>query len=109
MLLRESLQRAVRLIDPDGTDPGVRQMVVIGHSQGGLLTKMTAIDSGSRLWDADFVRPLESLDVSDETRALLRRTRFLTPLPFVTRVVFLATPHRGSQLTVGRVANWVAR
>jgi pimeloyl-ACP methyl ester carboxylesterase len=108
MLLRESLQQAVRILDPEGADPGLHRMVVIGHSQGGLLTKMTAIDSGSRLWDADFVRPLESLDVSDETRALLRRTRFLTPLPFVTRVVFLATPHRGSQLTVGRVANWVA-
>jgi hypothetical protein len=26
-------------------------MVVIGHSQGGLLTKLTAIDTGTRLWD----------------------------------------------------------
>src|SRR5262249_10861124 len=34
MLLRESIQRAVKLLDPDGTDPGLRRMVVIGHSQG---------------------------------------------------------------------------
>jgi hypothetical protein len=67
-------------------------MVVIGHSQGGLLTKMTAIDSGTRLWDVAYKRPLDSLDVKPETRALLRRTGFLTPLPFVKRVVFLATP-----------------
>jgi pimeloyl-ACP methyl ester carboxylesterase len=107
MLLRESLQRAVRLIDPDGTDPGVRQMVVIGHSQGGLLTKMTAIDSGSRLWDMDFRRPLDSLDVSPETRDLLRRSLFVTPLPFVKRVIFLATPHRGSEMSAGRIARWV--
>ena len=33
-----------------GKDPGFKQMVVIGHSQGGLLTKMTAIDSGTHLW-----------------------------------------------------------
>jgi hypothetical protein len=83
-------------------------MVVIGHSQGGLLTKMTAIDSGSRLWYPDFKEPLDSLDVSAQTRALLRRTRFFTPLPFVKRVVFLATPHRGSELTVGRIAKWLA-
>jgi hypothetical protein len=82
-------------------------MIVIGHSQGGLLAKMTAVDSGSRLWDQDFKQPLEALDVTPQTRAVLRRTKFVTPLPFVKRVVFLATPHRGSQLTVGRIANWV--
>ena len=107
MLLRESLQRAVNLLDPEGTDPGLGRMVVIGHSQGGLLTKMTAIDSGSRFWDLNFKRPLESLDVTPETRDLLRRTSFVRPLPFVKRVMFLATPHRGSELTVGRIAKWV--
>jgi pimeloyl-ACP methyl ester carboxylesterase len=108
MLLRESLERAVKLLDPDGTDPGLRRMVVIGHSQGGLLTKMTAIDSGSRFWDLAFKQPLETLNVSPETRDLLRRIGFVKPLPFVKRVVFLATPHRGSSLTVGRFAEWVA-
>lgn len=108
MLLRESLARAVKLLDPEGTDPGLRRMVVIGHSQGGLLTKMTVIDSGSRFWDLVFKQPLETLDVSPETRDLLRRVGFVKPLPFVKRVVFLATPHRGSSLTVGRFAEWVA-
>jgi pimeloyl-ACP methyl ester carboxylesterase len=108
MLLRESLASAVRLLDPEGTDPGLRRMVVIGHSQGGLLTKMTVIDSGSRFWDLVFKQPPESLDVSSETRDLLRRLAFMTPLPFVKRVVFLATPHRGSSLTVGRFAEWAA-
>ena len=97
-----------QILDPEGTDPGLHRMVVIGHSQGGLLTKMTAIDSGSRLWDANFTRPLDSLDVRPETRDLLRRVGFVTPLPFVKRVIFLATPHRGSELTVGRIAQWVA-
>jgi hypothetical protein len=83
-------------------------MVVIGHSQGGLLTKMTAIDSGTRFWDLSFRRPIYTLRVSEETRDLLRRTVFVTPLPFVTRVVFLATPHRGSYLTLSRITGWVA-
>src|SRR5215470_1886575 len=108
MLLRESLKRAVKLLDPQGTDPGLSRMVVIGHSQGGLLTKMTVIDSGTRFWDMSFKRPLESLDVSAETRDLLQRASFVTPLPFVKRVVFLATPHHGSVLTVGGFAEWVA-
>jgi pimeloyl-ACP methyl ester carboxylesterase len=108
MLLRESLRHAVRVLDPEGTDPGLRRMVVIGHSQGGLLTKMMAIDSGSQFWDRNFKRPLESIDVSPETRDLLRRLAFVTPLPFVKRVVFLATPHRGSELTMSRIAKWIA-
>jgi len=108
MLLRESLKRAVTLLDPQGTDPGLHQMVVIGHSQGGLLTKMTAIDSGSLFWDEVFKRPPAELDVSPETRDLVQRTLFVTPLPFVKRVMFLATPHHGSALTVGWLAEWVA-
>jgi pimeloyl-ACP methyl ester carboxylesterase len=107
MLLRESLRQAVDLLDPTGSDPAMKHLVVIGHSQGGLLTKMTAIDSGSRFWDLTWAKPLDSLDVSPETREVLRRWAFVTPLPFVKRVVFIATPHRGSPLTVGRIAAWV--
>ena len=51
MGLREGLQHAVADVDPNGTDPALRQMVVIGHSQGGLLTKMTVVDSGTRFWE----------------------------------------------------------
>ena len=50
MLLRDALTKAVADLDPEGKDPGLKQMVVIGHSQGGLLTKMTAIDTGTHLW-----------------------------------------------------------
>jgi len=48
-------------------------MVIIGHSQGGLLAKMTAIDSGSRFWDNISNKPLDELQMKEETRDLLRR------------------------------------
>ncbi len=73
-------------------------MVLIGHSQGGLLVKMNAIDSGSRLWDAISGLPLDELRLRPETRELLRQALFLEPAPSVGRVVFIATPHRGSHL-----------
>jgi hypothetical protein len=69
---------------------------------------MTAIDSGSLFWDEVFKRPPAELDVSPETRDLVQKTLFVTPLPFVKRVMFLATPHHGSTLTVGWLAEWVA-
>jgi pimeloyl-ACP methyl ester carboxylesterase len=106
--LRETLTWALDTLDPDGRDPALRQMVVIGHSQGGLLTKMTAIDSGNVLWDAFSRRPLEELKVSAETRDLLRRTRFITPLPFVREVIFISTPHYGSYVAGWSLSHWVS-
>jgi hypothetical protein len=82
--------------------------VVIGHSQGGLLAKMTAIDSGSKLWDTISRRPLDDLILRDNTREQLRRTLFLQPLPFVRRVIFIATPHHGSYEAGSWIAHQVA-
>ena len=60
-VLRTSLRLIVEQLDPDGTDAALRQMVVIGHSQGGLLAKMTAIDSGTRVMEYGEQRPLDEL------------------------------------------------
>ena len=73
-------------------------MVLIGHSQGGLLVKMQAISTGDRLWNAVSRKPLQELDLSDATRELLQKGFFLEPLPEVSRVLFICTPHRGSYI-----------
>ena len=105
--LRAALTATVQELDPEGKDPALRRMVVIGHSQGGLLTKLTAIDSGTQFWDRISKKPFEEIQVSPETRALLQQSVFFTPLPFVERVVFVATPHRGA--ITGRAAAGRAR
>jgi hypothetical protein len=108
--LRQALERAVARLDPQGRNPALRRMVLIGHSQGGLLAKMQVISSGDRLWNAASRRPLGELVLSDETRALLQRGLFVEPLPEISRVVFICTPHRGS-FVAGRniVPNLVRR
>lgn len=106
--LRETLQEALQRLDPGGKDPALRQMVIIGHSQGGLLTKMTAIDSGDRLWSVISRKPIDQIDLRPQTRDLLQRGLFLKPLPFVRRVIFISTPHRGSYIAGNRIAHWVA-
>jgi hypothetical protein len=105
--LREALKTQVEQLDPRGTNAVLRQMVVIGHSQGGLLTKGTVIDAGERIWRVVSTNRLEDLKVSETRRAELRRMLFLERLPFVKRVVFIATPHRGSYLS-GSVARRLA-
>jgi pimeloyl-ACP methyl ester carboxylesterase len=97
-LLRRALERAVAELDPEGTDAALRRMVVIGHSQGGILTKLTAVDSGDRFWKRISEVPPEALDLDPAVRETLRLGTFFTPEPFVKRVVFVCTPHRGSYL-----------
>jgi len=98
MRLRESLVTVRKDVDPESKDPALNQMVVIGHSQGGLLTKMTVVDSGTRFWDARTEVPFDKADIDPDTRDLLARALFVKPLPFVKRVIFIATPHRGSYM-----------
>jgi len=109
MVLRDSLRDAVARLNPKGRDPALREMVVIGHSQGGLLAKMTAVDTGDRLWSSFSRRPLDDLKLRPETRDLLRQALFVQPEPFVRRVVFIATPHGGSYLTEFSVARMIAK
>jgi len=108
--LREALAAAVARLDPEGKDPVLRRMVLIGHSQGGLLVKMQVINSGDRIWNAVSRKPFDQVQLSDETRDLLRRGMFVEPVPEVSRVVFVCTPQRGS-FVAGRniIANLTRR
>jgi len=110
LLLRDSLNAAVAKLDPEGKDPALRRMVLIGHSQGGLLVKMQAISSGDQLWNAASKVPLDDLKLSPATYDLVKRGLFVEPVPGVARVVFVCTPHRGSYVA-GRnfIANTVRK
>jgi pimeloyl-ACP methyl ester carboxylesterase len=107
--LRSALTAKVRELDPQGTNEALRQMVIIGHSQGGLVTKGTVIDTGDRMWRQISKRPLEDLNISEARREELRRLLFLKPLPFVKRVIFVSTPHRGSFLANSRARRLAQR
>ena len=110
LLLRDSLNAAVAKLDPQGKDPALRRMVLVGHSQGGLLVKMQAISSGDQLWNAASKVPLDDLELSPATYNLVKRGLFVEPVPGVARVVFVCTPHRGSYVA-GRnfIANTVRK
>lgn len=95
-LLRNDLLKEIQKLDPDGKDPALQHMVIIGHSQGGLLAKLTATDTGDQLWRLMSRTNFEAVSMDPQTRGLLRSNFFFKPLPCVSRVVFIATPHRGS-------------
>ena len=100
---REALTQRVKALDPEGRDGALQQMVVVGHSQGGLLTKLTAVDTGDAIIRGVAKKGLDDLDLSDAERGVVQRYLVYNPLPFVSRVVFISTPHRGSYLA----GDWV--
>ena len=54
------------------------------------------IPGGDRFFQLLSDRPVEEWDVSDESADLANRMLNFEPLPFVERVIFIATPHGGS-------------
>jgi pimeloyl-ACP methyl ester carboxylesterase len=110
--LRRLLTEAVTGLDPQGRDPALRRLVLVGHSMGGLHAKMMVVDSGTAIWDSIATVPFDQLRLPPRARATVQQLAFFRPLPFVQRVVWIATPHRGSVLAslgVGRLASLVVR
>ncbi len=106
--LRRSLTEARDAVDPDRADPAYDQMVLIGHSMGGLISRLAITKSDDALWRLNSNRPFESLAAGPEDRALLARVFFFEPLSCVRRVVFITTPHRGSKFAdtfIGRLGD----
>lgn len=109
LYFRGALKEKIKALDPDGNNPFLNHMVVIGHSQGGLLTKLTATDTGDEIIRSVLGKGLDELDVSDEQRMNIKRASVFESLPFVKRVVFISTPHRGSSLVTGWVRNFIRK
>ncbi len=94
--------------DPRGQFAAERNTVIVGHSMGGILTQMMAIDSGEDFRRAYYRKPLEEIRIGKAARKLSIETLYFHPQPGVRRVVFICTPHRGSalaQTSIGRLAN----
>ncbi len=108
-LLRNAMEDLIDSLDPEGRDPALRRAIVVGHSQGGLLTKLMAVDSGERFWRLLSDESPEEATLEPENRAILEDALLVEPLPMVERVVFIATPHRGSYVANWDIAKWVGR
>src|SRR5262249_40669149 len=107
--LRLALARLRHELDPHGRDPALDRMVVVGHSMGGLVSKLLTQDSGDDFWDLVSPQPFAGLKAHPDTRAELQRIFYFQRLPYVERVVFLGTPHHGSKLAPSPPARLAAR
>ena len=96
--MREDLERARELLDPQRREPALDQMVLVGHSMGGLLSRLQTLDSREDFWHIESDKPFGVVQASAETKQNLEHLFFFRPSSSIRRVVTIATPHRGCDL-----------
>ena len=95
--LRTALEAAVNKLDPDRHDPALHNMVLVGHSRGTLGEML--VSTPVRACSMRSAALLDALNLTDESRDPEVR---LTHHPNVIRVIFIATPQRGSFVAESR-------
>jgi len=107
--LRGELDRFRQTLDPSQRHPGFRRMVLAGHSMGGLISSLQIRQGGRHLWKQFTDTPPEQMNLSPQIKQHITRIVEFQPRPEIARVVFFATPHRGSDLAVNPVSDFFAR
>ena len=95
--LRESLAQVYQLY------PKTKDMVLISHSMGGLLSQMQAVTTKRVLWDSVFQGDADRLYAKVPPDHVVKRALIFDANPRVQRIVFICVPHRGSDLAI----NWI--
>jgi pimeloyl-ACP methyl ester carboxylesterase len=93
----------------DKAFPNHRPIVVVGHSMGGILSRLMITDSGGdKVWRYFFGKSPAQTNLSSESKALVREALIFKPQREIGRVIFISTPHRGSVIAqgpIGRIAS----
>lgn len=96
--LRIDLANSLRDLDPQHDAPRLDEIVLIGHSMGGLLSKLQVIDSRDDYWHLVSDHSPEELKGDEQTKLALLEAMYFRPSPSVKRIITIGTPHRGSEL-----------
>ncbi len=105
---RADLKKLRSELDPDHRYPALDQAVLVGHSMGGLVSRMQTIDSRDQFWKILSDEPFEKVQGEAEVVAGLREAAFFHPNESIRRVVTIGTPLRGSDYA-NSTTRWVSR
>jgi pimeloyl-ACP methyl ester carboxylesterase len=95
-LLRDDLQYAQKV-------DGFKQVILIGHSMGGILSRMQATNAGRVIWNEGFKTKADRLYAEVPNDSLVKKSLIFGANPTVKRIIFVSTPHRGSTLATGGI------
>lgn len=105
--MREDLDQAVQTLDPNQQSPQLGRMVLVGHSMGGLVSRLQTIDSQDKFWKLVSDQPLENLQADEQAKRELAQVLYFEPRPYVQRVVSIGTPYHGSEFA-NETTRWLS-
>jgi pimeloyl-ACP methyl ester carboxylesterase len=75
--------------------------ILVGHSMGGIVSRMQAATVDRAAWDRTAPSVATRLFTAAPAGGLVRQALIFNANPNLRRVVFICTPHRGSELAIG--------
>lgn len=117
---RQALKELMQEYNPRGTSREMNNIVMVGHSMGGLITRF---NNSTKPWTLmkgvfelspetfegmtleNWKKGLAPLHYDEQTLERLQNNFIFSPPQGVTRIVYMATPHRGSTFA----DNWIGR
>ncbi len=102
-IMRRELDAALKVF------PQRKPMILVGHSMGGLISRLMVTDSGDKLWQGIFNKPLERTPLSRESKKIFTESLVFSARPEAGEVIFIASPHRGSDLASGWLVELAAK
>ena len=106
--LRADLAALRKELDATQPSPALDQMVVVGHSMGGLVSRLQTLESGDEFWRILSDKNFAEVQGKDEEIAKLRAALFFQPNQSIRKVVTIGTPHRGSDYA-NDYTSWLSR
>ncbi len=106
--LRADLSELRQTLDPNRLYEALDHTVLVGHSMGGLVSRMQTIESSDSFWKILSDKPFQEVQGKEELVSNLREAAFFKPNQDVRRVVTIGTPHRGSDYA-NDTTRWLGR
>ena len=103
MRLREELAAADKTVGP------LKNIVLVGHSMGGLLARLQVISPGDSIMKAAIPPDRWAQFKKLPPEHIARKSIEFRANPEIERVIFISTPHRGSRLADRSLATWFTK
>ncbi|WP_254442938.1 MULTISPECIES: triacylglycerol lipase [unclassified Marinobacterium] len=103
-MIRRALGDTLAHFDPSGQAPASSDLVLVGHSMGGVIARLMVSSTDQSLVQLAADRSRLTPQQIKRIDPMLR----FEPFPHVSRAIFIAAPHRGTSVAGGRLGRWMA-
>lgn len=106
--IAEAIEKTFDHYDPERKNPASHNGIIIGHSMGGILSRLLVSSSGDTLWQALNENHPMAPEQQAEAHEKLKDYVYFQPLPEISRAIFIAAPHRGTPFADKTIARFIA-